>query len=83
MCTRSAFTDARRHSRYALQPFDYVIMGKTCWSRSRADQVVTGLMDKEIQAVMNDFAVPGSNSAGADFKKALLCLYGMTAPPSC
>ena len=31
---------------------------------------------------MNDFAVPDSNGAGANFKKALLCLYDMTAPPS-
>lgn len=32
--------------------------------------------DEEIQAVVNDFAGP---SAGANYKKARLCLYGTTA----
>jgi pyruvate dehydrogenase phosphatase len=43
-----------------------------------------GLTDEEIQAVVNDFAVPGGGGsngagAGANYKKARLCLYGTTA----
>lgn len=37
--------------------------------------------DEEIQAVLNDFAVPGgsSNGTGANYQRARLCLYGTTA----
>ncbi|KAF8496799.1 protein serine/threonine phosphatase 2C [Russula emetica] len=65
-----------------ITAFDDAIAGDVLELFPGGIESLPGLTDEEIQAVVNDFAVPGgggSNGAGANYKKARLCLYGTTA----
>lgn len=70
-----------------ITAFDNAIAGDVLELFPGGIESLPGLTDEEIQAVVNDFAVPGvgSNGAGAgagageNYKKARLCLYGTTA----
>jgi len=68
-----------------ITEFDNAIAGDVLELFPGGIESLPGLTDEEIQAVVNDFAVPGSGSngagtgAGANYKKARLCLYGTTA----
>jgi pyruvate dehydrogenase phosphatase len=68
-----------------IAAFDNAIAGDVLELFPGGIESLPGLTDEEIQVVVNDFAVPGSNGAGgaggagANYKKARLCLYGTTA----
>lgn len=69
-----------------IMAFDNAIAGDVLELFPGGIESLPGLTDEEIQAVVNDFSVPGgagSNGAGAgtgaNYKKARLCLYGTTA----
>jgi pyruvate dehydrogenase phosphatase len=68
-----------------ITAFDDAIAGDVLELFPGGIESLPGLTDEEIQAVVNDFAVPGdagsngAGSAGANYKKARLCLYGTTA----
>jgi pyruvate dehydrogenase phosphatase len=69
-----------------ITEFDNAIAGDVLELFPGGIESLPDLTDEEIQAVVNDFSVPGgvgSNGAGAgtgaNYKKARLCLYGTTA----
>lgn len=65
-----------------VMAFDNAIAGDVLELFPGGIESLPGLTDEEIQAVVNDFVVPGdggSNGAGVNYKKARLCLYGTTA----
>jgi pyruvate dehydrogenase phosphatase len=69
-----------------ITAFDNAIAGDVLELFPGGIESLPDLTDEEIQAVVNDFPVPGgagSNGAGAgagaNYKKARLCLYGTTA----
>lgn len=69
-----------------ITAFDNAIAGDVLELFPGGIESLPDLTDEEIQAVVNDFSVPGgagSNGAGAgtgaNYKKARLCLYGTTA----
>jgi len=68
-----------------ITAFDNAIAGDVLELFPGGIESLPDLTDEEIQAVVNDFAVPGGvggsngTGAGANYKKARLCLYGTTA----
>lgn len=70
-----------------ITAFDNAIAGDVLELFPGGIESLPGLTDEEIQAVVNDFAVPGGggnnngagSGSGANYKKARLCLYGTTA----
>ncbi len=68
-----------------ITAFDNAIAGDVLDLFPGGIESLSDLTDEEVQAVVNDFAVPGGiggsngTTAGANYKKARLCLYGTTA----
>jgi pyruvate dehydrogenase phosphatase len=69
-----------------ITAFDDAIAGDVLELFPDGIESLPGLTDEEIQAVVNDFGIPGGDGsngagagAGANYKKARLCLYGTTA----
>jgi len=66
-----------------ITAFDNAIAGDVLELFPGGVESLPDLTDEEIQAVVNDFPIPGGGSngagAGVNYKKARLCLYGTTA----